>query len=282
MDEFSNKTAVVTGAASGIGLELCKVFAEQGMNVVLADIEQGKLDEAVAQLKGLGVQAIGVLTDVGCGDSVEALCKATVDQFGSVQILCNNAGVYTGGQIWEQTEDDFEWLIRVNQWGIIHGLRHFVPQMISQGDECHIVNTASMASMCTLPFAGIYHMTKHAALALSECLFHELAMMAPQIKVSCLCPELVNTGIATSSRNRPIDLAEENITDMQQMSMTAITDATAGSLPPRVLADRVLQAIKDEAFYILPPGDNTWRDTANTRLEDIRLVRNPSFAPPAI
>lgn len=282
MDEFSNKTAVVTGAASGIGLELCKVFAEQGMNVVLADIEQGKLDEAVAQLKGLGVQAIGVLTDVGCGDSVEALCKATVDQFGSVQILCNNAGVYTGGQIWEQTEDDFEWLIRVNQWGIIHGLRHFVPQMISQGDECHIVNTASMASMCTLPFAGIYHMTKHAALALSECLFHELAMMAPQIKVSCLCPELVNTGIATSSRNRPIDLAEENITDMQQMSMTAITDATAGSLPPRVLADRVLQAIKDEAFYILPPGDNTWCDTANTRLEDIRLVRNPSFAPPAI
>ena len=139
-----------------------------------------------------------------------------------------------------------------------------------------------MASMCTLPFAGIYHMTKHAALALSECLFHELSMTAPQIHVSCLCPELVNTGIATSSRNRPAELAEENITEMQQMSMTAITDATAGSLPPRVLAERVLQAIKDNVFYILPPGDNPWRDTANTRLEDIRLQRNPSFAPPAI
>jgi NAD(P)-dependent dehydrogenase (short-subunit alcohol dehydrogenase family) len=282
MNEFSKKTAVVTGAASGIGLELAKVFAEQGMNVVLADIEQDALAEAVDEVSRLGATAIGVVTDVGSGESVAALCRATVDQFGSIQVLCNNAGVYTGGLLWEQTEDDYEWLIKVNQWGIIHGLRHFVPQMISQGDECHIVNTSSMASMCTLPFAGIYHMTKHAALALSECLFHELAMTAPQINVSCLCPELVNTGIATSARNRPADLPEENITDMQKMSMTAITDATEDSLPPRVLADRVLQAIKDNVFYILPPGENTWRDTANSRLEDIRLVRNPTFAPPTI
>ena len=282
MNELRNKTAVVTGAASGIGLELARVFAEQGMNVVLADIEQPKLSEAVDAVTSLGAEALGVLTDVGSGESVAALCQASVDRFGSVQVLCNNAGVYTGGLLWEQTEDDYEWLIRVNQWGIIHGLRHFVPQMISQGDACHIVNTSSMASMCTLPFAGVYHMTKHAALALSECLFHELAMTAPQISVSCLCPELVNTGIAASARNRPAELAEENVTEMQQMSMTAITDATAGSLPPRVLADRVLQAIKDGAFYILPPDDNPWRDTANTRLEDLRLVRNPSFAPPAI
>ena len=282
MNEFNGKTAVVTGAASGIGFELAKVFAEQGMNVVLADIEQDKLDAAVESVKSIGAHAIGVLTDVGSGESVAALCQATIDRFGSVQVLCNNAGVYTGGHIWEQTEDDYEWLIRVNQWGIIHGLRNFVPQMIAQGDECHIVNTSSMASMCTLPFAGIYHMTKHAALALSECLFHELAMVAPQINVSCLCPELVDTGIATSARNRPANLAEENITDMQTMSMTAITDATAESLSPRVLADRVLQAIKDNLFYILPPSGNPWRDTADTRLEDIRLLRNPTFAPPAI
>lgn len=282
MNEFNGKTAVVTGAASGIGFELVKVFAEQGMNVVLADIEQGKLDAAVESVESIGAHAIGVLTDVGSGESVAALCQATIDRFGSVQVLCNNAGVYTGGHIWEQTEDDYEWLIRVNQWGIIHGLRNFVPQMIAQGDECHIVNTSSMASMCTLPFAGIYHMTKHAALALSECLFHELAMVAPQINVSCLCPELVDTGIATSARNRPANLAEENITDMQTMSMTAITDATAESLSPRVLADRVLQAIKDNLFYILPPSGNPWRDTADTRLEDIRLLRNPTFAPPAI
>lgn len=282
MQEFRQKTAVVTGAASGIGLQLARVFAEEGMHVVLADIEQDKLDAAVAEVTALGAEALGVVTDVGSGESVAALCQASVARFGSVQVLCNNAGVYTGGLLWEQTEDDYEWLMRVNQWGIIHGLRCFVPQMIAQGDECHIVNTSSMASMCTLPFAGIYHMTKHAALALSECLFHELAMTQPQIAVSCLCPELVNTGIATSARNRPADLAQENITEMQAMSMTAITDATAGSLPPRVLAERVLQAIRDKAFYVLPPDDNPWRDTANTRLEDIRLVRNPSFAPPAI
>ncbi|WP_279250565.1 SDR family NAD(P)-dependent oxidoreductase [Candidatus Marimicrobium litorale] len=282
MNEFGSKTAVVTGAASGIGLQLAKVFAEQGMNVVLADIEQNKLDDAVVEVTAIGVKAIGVLTDVGSGESVAALCRATVERFGSVQILCNNAGVYTGGLLWEQTEDDYEWLMKVNQWGIIHGMRHFVPQMIAQGDECHIVNTSSMASMCTLPFAGIYHMTKHAALALSECLFHELAMTAPQISVSVLCPELVNTSIATSSRNRPADLAEENITDMQKMSMTAITDATAGSLAPRVLAERVLQAIKDQLFYVLPPAENPWRETANTRLDDLREVRNPTFAPPAI
>lgn len=181
MQDFSSKTAVVTGAANGIGLELAKVFAEQGMNIVLADIERQRLDSAVSEVAALGVEAIGVVTDVGVSASVESLCKTAVERFGSVQVLCNNAGVYTGGLLWEQTEDDFEWLMRVNQWGIVHGIRHFVPQMIAQGDECHIVNTSSMASMCTLPFAGIYHMTKHAALAVSESLFHELAMMAPQI-----------------------------------------------------------------------------------------------------
>lgn len=282
MLDFKGKTAVVTGAASGIGLELARIFAEQGMNVVLADIERDALDAAVDEVSARGVEALGVVTDVGSGKSVAALCEATVARFGSVQVLCNNAGVYTGGLLWEQTEDDYEWLMRVNQWGVIHGLRHFVPQMIEQGDACHIVNTSSMASLCTLPFAGIYHMTKHAVLSLSECLFHELAMTAPQVNVSCLCPELVNTGIATSARNRPAELAEENVTDMQNMSMTAITDATAGSLAPRILAERVLQGIKDNTFYLLPPAGNPWRDTASTRLEDIRLVRNPTFAPPAI
>ena len=152
MLDFKGKTAVVTGAASGIGLELARIFAEQGMNVVLADIERDALDAAVDEVSALGVEALGVVTDVGSGKSVAALCEATVARFGSVQVLCNNAGVYTGGLLWEQTEDDYEWLMRVNQWGVIHGLRHFLPQMIEQGDACHIVNTSSMASLCTLPF----------------------------------------------------------------------------------------------------------------------------------
>jgi len=282
MQEFKGRTAVITGAASGIGFEMAQLFAAQGMNIVLADIEPGRLEDAVAAVIAQGGSAIGVPTDVGDVDSVARLCQAAIDHYGSVQLLCNNAGVYTGGQLWEQTVEDYEWLMRVNQWGIIHGIRSFVPQMISQGDPCHIVNTASMAALCTLPFAGIYHMTKHAALALSECLYHELSMTAPQIKVSCLCPELVNTGIASSARNRPAGLSRDNPTDMHKLSMDAIRDATAGSLHPRVLAERVLQAVRDEQFYILPPADNPWRETARTRLDDISQARNPSFAPPVI
>jgi NADP-dependent 3-hydroxy acid dehydrogenase YdfG len=282
MQEFKGKTAVITGAASGIGFEMAQLFSAQGMNIVLADIEQARLEEAVAAVIAQGGSAIGVPTDVGDAGSVARLCQAAIDEYGSVQLLCNNAGVYTGGQLWEQTVDDYEWLMRVNQWGIIHGIRSFVPQMISQGDSCHIVNTASMAALCTLPFAGIYHMTKHAALALSECLYHELSMTAPQIKVSCLCPELVNTGIASSARNRPAGLSRDNPTDMHKLSMDAIRDATAGSLHPRVLAERALQAVRDEQFYILPPADNPWRETARTRLDDISQARNPSFAPPVI
>jgi NAD(P)-dependent dehydrogenase (short-subunit alcohol dehydrogenase family) len=186
MQDFAGKVAIVTGAASGIGLELATVFAEQGMKVVLADIEPAALDAAVSRIQALGVEAIGVVTDVGDDASVAALARKTVDTFGAIHVACNNAGVYAGGLLWEQTEADFEWVMRVNQWGVIHGIRHFVPQMLRQGDECHVVNTASMAGMTTLPFAGIYHMTKHAALALSECLYHELALTAPQVGVSCL------------------------------------------------------------------------------------------------
>ena len=282
MQDFTNKTAVVTGAASGIGLALATIFAEQKMNIVLADIEQDKLQAAVSSIEGLGVKAVGVVTDVGNSDSVAQLCKTAVDHFGSIQILCNNAGVWAGGLLWEHTEEDFEWVMRVNQWGIIHGIRHFLPQMIAQGDECHVVNTASMAGLCTLPFSGIYHMTKHAALAVSECLFHDLAMTAPQIKVSCLCPELIDTGIASSKRNRPADLSNENNTEMGAMAQQAITDATRGSLSPGVMAERVLQGIRDDQFYLCPPPDNPWNLPVNSRLDDLRERRNPTFSLPEI
>lgn len=282
MQDFANKTAVVTGAASGIGLALATIFAEQKMNIVLADIEQDKLQDAVSSIEALGVKAVGVVTDVGNSDAVAQLCKTAVDNFGSIQILCNNAGVWAGGLLWEQTEEDFEWLMRVNQWGIIHGIRHFLPQMIVQGDECHVVNTASMAGLCTLPLSGIYHMTKHAALAVSECLFHDLAMTAPQIKVSCLCPELINTAIASSKRNRPADLAKENVTEMGAIAQQAITDATRDSLSPRVMAERVLQGIKDEQFYLFPPPEDPWNLPVRSRLDDIRDRQNPVFSPPEI
>lgn len=277
MQEFAGKVAVVTGAASGIGLALARLFAEKEMRVVLADVEPVALEAAVAEVEALGAQALGVVTDVGDSASVEALKDRAVAAFGGIQVACNNAGVYTGGLLWEQTEEDYEWVMRVNQWGIIHGIRHFVPQMIAQGDDCHVVNTASMAGMCTMPFAGIYHMTKHAALALSECLFHELALSAPQVKVSALCPELIATGIATSSRNRPQQLAASCDTDASRMVDDAIADATRDGLPPRVMAERVLQGIIDEQFYLCPPPGNPWHDSATARMEDCRLAQNPRF-----
>ena len=282
MQDFADKTAVITGAASGIGLKLALVFAEQGMKVVLADIEKNTLENALLEVRATGADAIAVVTDVGDSDSVKALLDATLENFGEVHVLCNNAGVYTGGMLWEQTEDDYEWLIRVNQWGIIHGIRHFVPQMIDQGNDCHVVNTSSMAGLCTLPVAGIYHMTKHAALALSECLHLDLELCAPQVKVSCLCPEQVDTQIALSHRNRHSDLGAENKTAMHELAHTAILDATRGSTPPRVLAERVLQAIKDEQFYVLPPPEDPWSAVVEHRLEDIRLRRNPVLTAPDI
>ena len=282
MQDFAGKVAIVTGAASGIGLELATVFAEQGMKVVLADIEPAALDAAVTRIQALGVEAIGVVTDVGDDASVAALAKKTVDTFGAIHVACNNAGVYAGGLLWEQTEADFEWVMRVNQWGVIHGIRHFVPQMLSQGDECHVVNTASMAGMTTLPFAGIYHMTKHAALALSECLYHELALTAPQVGVSCLCPELIATNIGSSQRNRPAALGDTRVTESSEMVHQAIIDATDGALSPRVMAERVLQGIIDGKFYLCPPPENSWHRSARSRMEDCATMQNPRFAAPPI
>ena len=282
MQDFAGKVVIITGAASGIGFALATVFAEQKMKLVLADIEPEALAGAVAKIQALGVEAIGVVTDVGDDASVAALAKEAIEAFGAIHIACNNAGVYAGGLLWEQTEADFEWVMRVNQWGIIHGIRHFVPQMLSQGDECHVINTASMAGMTTLPFAGIYHMTKHAALALSECLFHELAFTAPQVGVSCLCPELIATNIGQSQRNRPAALADTRITESSEMVHQAIIDATDGALSPRVMAERVLQGIIDGTFYLCPPPDNPWRASAQSRMEDCANTQNPRFAAPPI
>jgi NAD(P)-dependent dehydrogenase (short-subunit alcohol dehydrogenase family) len=282
MLDFSQSTAVITGAGSGIGYELARLFAEHGTRLVLADIEAPALDAALARLETIGADAVGRVTDVGNNEDVAALLTYAQQCFGNIHILCNNAGVFTGGLLWEQTEDDFEWLMRVNQWGVIHGIRHFIPHMIRHGEPCHVVNTASMAALCSLPFAGIYHMTKHAVLALSECLHHELELTAPQIKVSCLCPELVNTGIARSGRNRPANLASENPTQMSAMSHAAITDATADALHPRVLAERIIAGIKQQQFYLLPPADNAWHATATSRWLDIQQRHNPRFVPPLI
>ena len=278
MKEFRDRVAVVTGAASGIGRALTQVFAEQGMKIVAADIEEAALDEATRELEKSGTQALPVVTDVTEADQVQALADAALSEFGAIHIACNNAGVFTGGLCWQQPLEDYEWVMGVNLWGVIHGIRTFVPILLEQGGEAHIVNTASMAGVTVLPYAGIYHMTKHAVLSLSECLYHELQTTGSQLRVSALCPEGVATNIDTCERNRPAELDGGPATAEGQLVQKAMVDFVAKGVPPRVLAERTLEAIREERFYIL--SDDAWRDSANQRAEDIRLGRNPTLSPP--
>jgi len=281
MDTFSGKTAVVTGAASGIGFAMAERFAGEGMRVVLGDIEQAALDSGVERIRATGAEAIGLVTDVAKAEDVAALAERARSEFGGIHIACNNAGVFTGGLLWEESLADYQWTMNVNVWGVIHGIRTFIPIMLEQDTDCHLVNTASMAALTAMPFAGIYHMTKHAVLALSESLYHELSLNSDKVKVSVLCPELIKTGIATCDRNRPEEYSKPGDvieTDGRQLVIDSITEGVAGGIDPSVMADRVVDAIRSGAFYIL--SEDGWRDSAHQRMDDIREGRNPVLAPP--
>ncbi len=277
MKDFNGKTAVITGGASGIGGAMAELFLEKGMNVVLGDIEQGALDATVAALGA--DRCLGVVTDVSKAQDVQALADAALQRFGGIHIACNNAGVFAGGVLWEESIADFEWQMNVNVWGVIHGIRTFVPIMAKQGDDSHIVNTASMAAVTAMPYSGIYHMTKHAVLGLSESLYHELSIHSPNVKVSVLCPEAINTGIANSARNRPAELSgagKDEQTAESEMVVGALAATTAAGLGPDVMARRVFDAINEERFYIL--SDDGWREAAHIRCDDIRAGRNPTLS----
>lgn len=281
MDDFKGKTAVVTGAASGIGYAMAERFANEGMRVVLADIEEDALAGAVERITSAGAQAIGVPTDVSDAASMAALAERAVSELGGIHVACSNAGVFTGGLLWEQSLADYAWTIDVNVWGVIHGIRTFIPIMLEQDTECHLVNVASMAGLTAMPFAGIYHMTKHAVLALSESLYHELALTSDLVKVSVLCPEMIKTGIATCERNRPSQYTKPGDiieTDEREMVMDSIRETVETGLDPSVMADRVVNAIRSGAFYIL--SEDGWRDAAHERMDQIREGRNPEFTPP--
>jgi NAD(P)-dependent dehydrogenase (short-subunit alcohol dehydrogenase family) len=202
MQEFNGRVAVITGGASGIGFGLAAVFAGEGMKIALGDIEESALAEAVGKLQASGAEVIGVRTDVSDAEQVQALADATVDRFGAIHIACNNAGVGAGGLSWEAPLATWEWVFGANLWGVIHGVRSFVPVLMKQ-PEAHVVNTASIAGLVAGPFMGPYNASKHAVVALSETLHHEMALMAPHVKVSVLCPGWVQTRIGDSSRNRP-------------------------------------------------------------------------------
>jgi NAD(P)-dependent dehydrogenase (short-subunit alcohol dehydrogenase family) len=249
MQELHGKTVVVTGAGSGIGRALTIAFGRAHMRVVAADIEDAALDETMKLLHDAGVDATSLKTDVARPEQVSALADHAYNTFGSVDVLCNNAGVFAGGLMWERPAADFEWALRVNLWGILNGIHAFVPRMIAQDTPAHVVNTVSMAGVCTTPFSGPYDVSKFAALAATECLAHDLALNGANIKVSMLCPGLVATNISGAARNRPAELRAPSSPDAEFV-MQALTDETAKGLDPSAVAEMVLDAIRTERFFV--------------------------------
>lgn len=251
MDEFADKVAVITGGASGIGFATAKRLAAEGMRIVLADIEAGPLETAGREIGALGAEVLTVRTDVGDRAQVEALVAATWARFGGAHILFNNAGVAVSGPIQEMTHEDWEWSIRVNLWGVIHGVEAFVPRMIAQGEGGHIVSTASFAGLVPNTGLGVYCVTKYGVVALSECLFRDLS--AEGIGVSVLCPMRVQTNIDSSARNRPAELGGTGAPPpREQVEQEVAQYLAGGTITAEEVAEKVLWAIRRGELYILP------------------------------
>ena len=275
MQDLKGKVAVVTGAASGIGNAVATRLAEEGMKVVLADIEEGPLADAEKTLADTGATVLAVPTDVTKGDQVDALAAKTFETFGTAHVVHNNAGVATGGPMWTLTEADWQWVLGVNLWGVIHGVRAFVPRLVEQG-EGHVVNTASIAGLTSAPMMGPYNVSKHGVVTLSETLAADLALHGSAVKVSVLCPGWVNTRIDEADRNRPPELkpaadADTSIADMGRQMLKTLLQS---GLPPSEVASKVLDAIREERFYILTHPEMT--PIIQHRMEDIVEGRNPA------
>jgi len=278
MKEFRGKVAVVTGAASGIGRAMVERFAAEGMKVVLADVEKGALAQAAAEMKAGGATVLAVPTDVSRAADMEALARKTIDAFGTVHVLCNNAGVPpVVAPTWELTEADWQWVLGVNLWGVLHGIRVFVPIMLEQDSEGHVVNTASVAGLLSAPWAATYDVAKHGVVTLSESLHRELAAVGSKLKVSVLCPAWVKTKLMDGGRNRPATLRNQPgpaaAAPQAALMEQAVRQLVAAGTEPAAIADRVLNAIMDEQFYILPHPE--WKEQVRVRMEDIIEERNP-------
>jgi len=281
--ELRDRVAVVTGAAGGIGRALAEAFAAEGMAVVLADLDGGALREVERALASAGARALAVPTDVARADQVSALAERALAAFGAVHVVCNNAGVFAAGPSWQAPLSDYEWVLGVNLFGVIHGIRTFVPILLDQKVEAHVVNTASMAALTSMPLTAAYTASKHAVLAVSETLYHELRGRGAPIGVSALCPEAVATGIGHSERVRPPHLrrkAGEGEGPEFALVEQAIRGAIAQGTPPGQIAARVLRAIREDRFYVLPERDDPWLGACDARLEDVRTRRNPTLAVP--
>lgn len=283
MNEFSGKVAVVTGAASGIGLALATRFAQEGMKVVLADVEAAPLEAARAALAAQGAATIAVRTDVSREEDVKRLADAAFAAFGNVHVLCNNAGVSGGfgaDGIWNVAREDWAWVLGVNFSGVLYGIRQFVPRMLARAEAGHIVNTASVAGLVTSGTGAPYTVSKHAVVALTELLYKDLRARNAQLSASVLCPGWVDTKIIESARNRPQELnaaGAAQATPEQLLRLAAVRGFLKSGFRPEAIADLVLEAIRSDAFYVVPVQPDIGNALA-TRLEDIRLRRNPTLA----
>ena len=276
MQDLTGKTAVITGAASGMGRAFARRFARAGMNVVLSDVEAPVLDEAVAEVAALGVDAIGVETDVSDEAAVGSLAARSIDRFGQVNLVCNNAGVagstLTDGP-GEISTKDWKWVLDVNLWGVIHGHQAFLPHLLEHGDG-HIVNTASMAGH--FPGHSAYSASKWAVVALSEGLFHQLKATGSTVGISCLCPGWVNTNIAESARNRPEWAAPDALetpSEDAERRMAYIRDQLASGRSPDDVADLVHDAVVGDRFWIFT--DLTFVERLAPRFASVLENRNP-------
>ncbi len=276
MKDFSGKVAVVTGGASGIGRAMAERFAREGMKIVLADVEQAALKQAETEMRAAGATVISVPTDVSKLEQVQALAQRTLQEFSQVDIICNNAGVAALGMpSWEAPIQDWQWVLGVNLWGVIHGVHTFVPIMLQQGTEAHVVNTASLAGLMTGPMMSTYCVAKHGVVALSETLHHELTALGANVKVSVLCPAWVNTRLIDAARNRPASLKREGEQPPQPLE-GMVRQLLATGLSPENVAEQVLEAVRNDRFYILTHPES--KATVEQRMENILEGRNPTFA----
>jgi NAD(P)-dependent dehydrogenase (short-subunit alcohol dehydrogenase family) len=280
ISNFKGKTAVLTGAASGFGLECARIGARLGMKLVLADVQLNALDGAAAEMEAAGAEVMAIQVDVSDAAQMEHLARRVQERFGAPHFVFNNAGVGAGGLVWENTVQDWHWVLGVNLWGVIHGVRLFTPMMLEAAGkdpayQGHIVNTASMAGLLNPPNMGIYNVSKHAVVSLTETLYQDLALVTDQISASVLCPFFVPTGINKSERNRPSDLAASKPTRSQLIGQ-AMSDKAVGSgkISAAEVAQKVFDAIAANQFYIYSHPKAI--GSVQTRMEDILQTRNPT------
>ncbi len=280
MKDWKGRTAVITGAASGFGLEASRIAARRGMNVVMADVQPDALELSAKEIEGLGAQVLRFRLDVSKAAEVEALGEAAFKRFGAPHFVFNNAGVGAGGLIWEHTLKDWEWVVGVNLMGVAHGVRVFTPMMLKAAEadpayEGHVVNTASMAGMLNAPNMGVYNVTKHAVVSMSETLYQDLALVSTQVHAHVLCPFFVPTGIHHSERNRPADMPVTAPTKSQLIAKAMSEKAvTSGKVSAAQVAQFVYDAMDENRFYVFSHPKSL--ATVQTRLEDVMGLRNPT------